>query len=97
MSVCGRQQATVAWATSETAAPGDEGSTSPRRPRLRHSALGYRTPEEFEQLSPNGECGTQPAEQKEEWCLMPPTRASLGALEAPECSVPGAMPRTPLA
>jgi putative transposase len=62
-----------------------------------HSALGYRTPEEFEQLSPNGECGTQPAEQKEEWCLMPPARASLGALEAPECSVPGAMPRTPLA
>ena len=27
-----------------------------------HSALGYLIPEEFEQRSPNGECGNQPAE-----------------------------------
>jgi transposase InsO family protein len=31
-----------------------------------HSALGYPTPEEFEQRSPNGECGNQPAEPKGE-------------------------------
>jgi Integrase core domain len=47
-----------------------------------HTVLGYLTPAEFEQPSPNGEWETQPAEQ-EAWCLTPPTRASLGAPEAP--------------
>jgi hypothetical protein len=51
------------------------------RPR---SALGYLTPQEFEQLSPNGESGKQQAEQKEDQCLTPsPREASLGAPEAP--------------
>jgi putative transposase len=48
-----------------------------------HSALGYRTPEEFEQLSPSVECATRPAEQKEERCLTTPTRDRLGPPEAP--------------
>jgi putative transposase len=48
-----------------------------------HSALGYRTPEEFEQLSPSVECATRPAEPKEERCLTPPTRDRLGPPEAP--------------
>jgi putative transposase len=48
-----------------------------------HSALGYLTPEEFEQLSPNGECGTQEAKQKDGRCLSTATRVSLGAPESP--------------
>jgi hypothetical protein len=48
-----------------------------------HSALGYLTPEEFEQLSPNGECGTQEAGQKDRRCSSSATRVSLGALESP--------------
>jgi putative transposase len=48
-----------------------------------HSALGYRTPEEFERLLPNGECRTQEAKQEEARCLMPPTRVSLGVSEGP--------------
>jgi putative transposase len=48
-----------------------------------HSALGYMTPAEFEQLSPNGEWGRQPAEQKQARCLTQPYHASLDAPEAP--------------
>src|SRR5262249_34641316 len=48
-----------------------------------HSAVGYLTPEEFERLRANGGCEAQQAEQKEGRCLTPPTRASLGAPEAP--------------
>jgi putative transposase len=49
-----------------------------------HSALGYLTPEEFERLIHNGECGKQQAEQRDEARLTPPPRgASLGTPEAP--------------
>jgi putative transposase len=48
-----------------------------------HSALGNLTPAEFEQLRPNGEWGTRPAEQMEARCMTPPHRASLGAPGAP--------------
>jgi putative transposase len=47
-----------------------------------HSALGYLTPAEFEQLSPN-EGGTPPAEQKAAQCVTAPPRASLGTRESP--------------
>jgi putative transposase len=48
-----------------------------------HSALGYLTPTEFEQLSANGECEAQQAEQKEGRCSPPPACVSLGAPEGP--------------
>ena len=41
------------------------------------------SPDEFERLFPYGECRAQEAAQKEERCLMLPTRVSLGAPEDP--------------
>jgi putative transposase len=71
-----------------------------------HSALGYLTPEQFEQLSWNGECGTQQAgraeggavlslsiKRKEEpYLTRPPCGASLGAPEARDAVSP--LPRS---
>ena len=48
-----------------------------------HSALGCRTPEEFEQLFTNGKCRAPPGAQKEGRRLTPPTCVSLGAREGP--------------
>ncbi len=39
-----------------------------------HSALGYLTPEEFEQRGPNGECGSQQAEPEGGAVLDAPSR-----------------------
>jgi putative transposase len=48
-----------------------------------HSALGYLTPAEFEQLSPNVEWGTPSAEQMDARCMTLRPRGSLAAPETP--------------